>query len=89
MALIFRTWLCQLVWGQLFALELSKELKINPDSIGGDEFPHDKARENHTVIRGNLFARKIQSSIVANLNGFVFYVEKEKVCAQWFVYCLL
>jgi len=40
------TWLCQLVWGQLFALELSKVLKINPDSIRGDEFPYDKAREN-------------------------------------------
>ena len=40
------TWLCQLVWGQLFALELSKELKINPDSIRRDEFPYDKGREN-------------------------------------------
>ena len=43
------TWLCQLVWGQLFALELSKELKINPDSIRRDEFPYDKARENLTL----------------------------------------
>jgi hypothetical protein len=39
-------WLCQLAWGQLFALEPSKELKINPDSIRRDEFPYDKAREN-------------------------------------------
>ena len=40
------TWLRQLLWGQLFALELSKKLKINPDIIRGDEFPYDKAREN-------------------------------------------
>lgn len=26
-------WLCQLVWGQTLALELSKKLKINPDSV--------------------------------------------------------
>ncbi|MPZ07711.1 MAG: hypothetical protein GEU26_15075 [Nitrososphaeraceae archaeon] len=39
-------WLCQLVWGQTLALELSKKLKINPDSVRGDEFPYDKAREN-------------------------------------------
>jgi hypothetical protein len=36
------TRLCQLGWEQLFALELSKELKINPDSIRRDEFPYDK-----------------------------------------------
>jgi glucosamine 6-phosphate synthetase-like amidotransferase/phosphosugar isomerase protein len=42
-------WLYQLVWGQLLALELSKKLKINPDSIRGDEHPYDNARENLTL----------------------------------------
>jgi fructoselysine-6-P-deglycase FrlB-like protein len=42
-------WLCQLVWGQLFALELSKKLGTNPDSVRADQYPYDKARETLTL----------------------------------------
>jgi len=39
-------WLCQLVWGQIFALELSKELAINPDTVRINQYPYQKAGEN-------------------------------------------
>jgi fructoselysine-6-P-deglycase FrlB-like protein len=39
-------WLCQLVWGQILALELSKKLGTNPDSVRADEYPYGEAREN-------------------------------------------
>jgi fructoselysine-6-P-deglycase FrlB-like protein len=39
-------WLCQLVWGQTLALELSKKLGTNPDTVRADLYPYDKAREN-------------------------------------------
>ena len=39
-------WLCQLVWGQFFALELSKKLGINPDTVRINQYPYQKAEEN-------------------------------------------
>lgn len=39
-------WLCQLVWGQIFALELSKKLGTNPDIVRADQYPYNRAREN-------------------------------------------
>jgi fructoselysine-6-P-deglycase FrlB-like protein len=39
-------WLSQLVWGQTLALELSKKLGTNPDSVRTDLQPYDKARKN-------------------------------------------
>ena len=39
-------WLCQLVWGQSFALELSKKLGINPDTVRINQYPYEKAEEN-------------------------------------------
>jgi fructoselysine-6-P-deglycase FrlB-like protein len=42
-------WLCQLVWGQIFALELSKKLGINPDTVRINQYPYQKAGENLTM----------------------------------------
>jgi fructoselysine-6-P-deglycase FrlB-like protein len=39
-------WLCQLVLGQTLALELSKKLGTNPDTVRADQYPYDKAKEN-------------------------------------------
>jgi glucosamine--fructose-6-phosphate aminotransferase (isomerizing) len=39
-------WLCQLVLGQTLALELSKKLGTNPDTVRADHYPYDKAKEN-------------------------------------------
>jgi hypothetical protein len=33
-------WLCQLIWGQTLALELSKKLGTNPDSVRTDQYPY-------------------------------------------------
>jgi hypothetical protein len=38
-------WLAQLLWGQELALELSKELKTNPDTVRGDQSPYSEARK--------------------------------------------
>lgn len=37
-------WLAQLVWGQQLALELSKKLNTNPDTVRGDKSPYREAR---------------------------------------------
>jgi glucosamine--fructose-6-phosphate aminotransferase (isomerizing) len=37
-------WLAQLLWGQQLALELSKELNTNPDTVRGDQSPYSEAR---------------------------------------------
>jgi len=42
-------WLCQLVWGQFFALELSRKLGINPDTVRINQYPYQKAEENLTM----------------------------------------
>jgi fructoselysine-6-P-deglycase FrlB-like protein len=42
-------WLCQLVWGQIFALELSKKLGTNPDTVRKNQYPYQKAEENLTM----------------------------------------
>jgi fructoselysine-6-P-deglycase FrlB-like protein len=42
-------WLYQLVWGQFFALELSKKLEINPDTVRINQYPYKKAEENLTM----------------------------------------
>ena len=34
------SWLCQLIWGQTLALELSKKLGTNPDSVRTDQYPY-------------------------------------------------
>jgi hypothetical protein len=38
-------WLAQLLWGQLLALELSKALKINPDTSRRDQLLYNEARK--------------------------------------------
>jgi glutamine---fructose-6-phosphate transaminase (isomerizing) len=38
------SWLAQLLWGQELALELSKELKTNPDTSRGDQHIYKEAR---------------------------------------------
>jgi glutamine---fructose-6-phosphate transaminase (isomerizing) len=38
-------WLAQLLWGQLLALEISKTLKINPDTTRSDQYPYDEAKK--------------------------------------------
>jgi glutamine---fructose-6-phosphate transaminase (isomerizing) len=38
-------WLAQLLWGQQLALELSKELKTNPDTVRADQSPYSEARK--------------------------------------------
>src|SRR5262245_6296036 len=38
-------WLCQLVWGQFFALEMSKKLGINPDTVRIKQHPYQKAED--------------------------------------------
>jgi hypothetical protein len=43
------TWLCQLLWGQSLALELSKKLKTDPDSVRGDQYPYNKAKDSLTL----------------------------------------
>jgi fructoselysine-6-P-deglycase FrlB-like protein len=37
-------WLGQLLWGQQLALELSKELKTNPDTVRADQYIYKEAR---------------------------------------------
>jgi glucosamine 6-phosphate synthetase-like amidotransferase/phosphosugar isomerase protein len=38
-------WLAQLLWGQELALELSKELKTNPDTVRADQSPYSEGRK--------------------------------------------
>jgi fructoselysine-6-P-deglycase FrlB-like protein len=42
-------WLGQLLWGQQLALELSKELKTNPDTVRGDQYIYKEARNLLTL----------------------------------------
>jgi glucosamine--fructose-6-phosphate aminotransferase (isomerizing) len=39
------SWLAQLIWGQQLALELSKELKTNPDTARGDQHLYKEAKK--------------------------------------------
>jgi hypothetical protein len=40
------TWLAQLLYGQQLALELSKRLGTNPDTVRSDQFPYKHARDH-------------------------------------------
>jgi glucosamine--fructose-6-phosphate aminotransferase (isomerizing) len=42
-------WLGQLLWGQLFALEISRTLKINPDTTRADQHVYNEARKTLTL----------------------------------------
>jgi fructoselysine-6-P-deglycase FrlB-like protein len=42
-------WLAQLLWGQQLALELSKELKTNPDTVRADQNIYKEAK-NHLAL---------------------------------------
>jgi fructoselysine-6-P-deglycase FrlB-like protein len=42
-------WLAQLLWGQLLASELSKELKTNPDTVRADQHIYKEAK-NHLIL---------------------------------------
>jgi hypothetical protein len=42
-------WLAQLLWGQQLALELSKELKTNPDTVREDQHIYKEARNLLTL----------------------------------------
>jgi glutamine---fructose-6-phosphate transaminase (isomerizing) len=42
-------WLAQLLWGQQLALELSKTLKTNPDTVRGDQPLYNEARRALTL----------------------------------------
>jgi glucosamine--fructose-6-phosphate aminotransferase (isomerizing) len=42
-------WLAQLLWGQQLALELSKELHTNPDTVRGDQYIYKEARNLLTL----------------------------------------
>jgi fructoselysine-6-P-deglycase FrlB-like protein len=42
-------WLTQLLWGQLLALELSKDLKTNPDTVRADHHIYKEAK-NHLTL---------------------------------------
>jgi fructoselysine-6-P-deglycase FrlB-like protein len=42
-------WLAQLLWGQLLALGLSKELKTNPDSVRANQHVYKEAKNNSTL----------------------------------------
>ena len=42
-------WLAQLLWGQQLALELSKELKTNPDTVRADQRIYKEAK-NHFIL---------------------------------------
>jgi fructoselysine-6-P-deglycase FrlB-like protein len=48
---IFReyTWLAQLLYGQQLALELSKRLGTNPDTVRSDQYPYKHARDYLTL----------------------------------------
>jgi hypothetical protein len=37
-------WLAQHLWGQQLALELTKELNTNPDTVRGDQSPYSEDR---------------------------------------------
>ncbi len=39
------TWLAQLLYGQQLALELSKSLGTNPDTVRADQSPYNEARD--------------------------------------------
>src|SRR5437879_11752154 len=43
------TWLVQLLYGQQLALELSKRLVTNPDTVRSDQYPYKHARDNLTL----------------------------------------
>ena len=40
------TWLAQLIYGQQLALELSKILGTNPDTVRSDQYPYKHAKEH-------------------------------------------
>ena len=40
------TWLAQLLYGQQLALELSKRLGTNPDTVRSDQYPYKHAKEH-------------------------------------------
>jgi len=43
------TWLAQLLYGQQLALELSKRLGTNPDTVRSDQYPYKHARDHLTL----------------------------------------
>jgi fructoselysine-6-P-deglycase FrlB-like protein len=43
------TWLAQLLYGQQLALELSKRLGTNPDTVRSDQYPYKHARDHMTL----------------------------------------
>ena len=43
------TWLAQLIYGQQSALELSKRLGTNPDTVRSDQYPYKHARDHLTL----------------------------------------
>jgi fructoselysine-6-P-deglycase FrlB-like protein len=43
------TWLAQLLYGQQLALELSKRLGTNPDTVRSDQSPYKEARDLLTL----------------------------------------
>jgi len=43
------TWLVQLLYGQQLALELSKRLGTNPDTIRSDQYPYKHATDHLTL----------------------------------------
>lgn len=43
------TWLAQLLYGQQLALELSKRLGTNPDTVRSDQYPYKHARDYLTL----------------------------------------
>ena len=42
-------WLAQLIWGQLLASELSKELNTNPDTVRADQHIYKEAKNQLTL----------------------------------------
>lgn len=43
------TWLAQLLYGQQLALELSKRLGTDPDTVRSDQYPYKHARDHLTL----------------------------------------
>jgi hypothetical protein len=43
------SWLGQLLWGQLLAFEISRTLKINPDTARADQHVYNEARKALTL----------------------------------------
>jgi hypothetical protein len=57
-------WLVQLLYGQHLALELSKRLGTNPDTVRADESPYNKARSLVTLSQPNNQPLQMESFLV-------------------------